>query len=135
MSEEKEIISSLQEQIAVKENSNENNSQLGSRNPKLISCRVCGCKVLLPNKAELIERPLFLHFDKQSSGQTGETVTRFWDVRDMYTFENIAFSKTVAEKNFKYLTCADCEREVIGIHYLDDPSHFLLAESRVKYVD
>jgi guanine nucleotide exchange factor len=54
-------------------------------------------------------------------------------VRDMFDFENIAFAHTVGD--FKYLTCADCEREVLGVQLLTAPGKpIYLCCSRVKYL-
>lgn len=43
-----------------------------------------------------------------------ESVSLFWAVKDMFTFQNVGFSNTVG--NNKYLTCADCEAGPIGYH-------------------
>lgn len=34
----------------------------------------------------------------------------------------------------RYLTCADCEKEVLGFQYLDEPKNFYLSYDRVAYV-
>ena len=72
--------------------------------------------------------------DKYSIGSepTGDTLTWFWLVRDMFHFENLGFSKTVDGK-VKYLICADCERGPIGWHSLDNRTEFLIAAERVQY--
>ena len=48
----------------------------------------------------------------------------------MTEFENMGFSRTV--ENYKYLTCADCEMDVVGIQYLDQPGLYLSC-GRVSY--
>ena len=47
-----------------------------------------------------------------------ELITEFWAVDDMYSFANIAFSRTVGR--FKYLCCADCEFGPLGFHELPE---------------
>lgn len=65
-----------------------------------------------------------------SSEPEAETLSQFWVVNDMYTFENVGFSHTVG--NNKYLTCADCEAGPIGFH--DIPSKIsYVSFSRVEY--
>lgn len=60
-----------------------------------------------------------------------QKLTRFWVVADMFTFENIAFSHTVA--NTKYLICADCEIGPVGYHDLATKRCYI-ALQRVKHV-
>ena len=60
-----------------------------------------------------------------------ETLSDFWLVIDMYTFENVGFSKTV--NTTKYLICADCEIGPIGFVNLEDKTKHYIALSRVKH--
>jgi hypothetical protein len=55
----------------------------------------------------------------------------FWHVQGMMTFFNIGFTHAVGE--FKYLTCADCEKEVLGIVFTASPEELFLAAHRVAY--
>ena len=41
-----------------------------------------------------------------------EVIKDYWVVEDMYSFENVGFSNSVA--GVKYLSCADCEVGPIG---------------------
>lgn len=66
----------------------------------------------------------------KGEGETKETITDYWLVEDMYTFENVGVSKTV--NNVRYLACADCERGPIGWQDLDSNKSYI-ALSRVKY--
>lgn len=51
----------------------------------------------------------------------------------MFHFENMGFAHTVGD--LKYLTCADCEREVLGVQLLSAPGKpIYLACARVKYL-
>ena len=52
-------------------------------------------------------------FEKDKQGQK-ETLTRFFEVGDMFQFDNLGFTKTVG--NTKYLSCADCDLGPIGYH-------------------
>lgn len=60
-----------------------------------------------------------------------EALKQFWQVNDMFTFENIGFSNTV--KNTKYLICADCEMGPVGYHDIVSKICFI-ALKRVKHV-
>ncbi|MBN3285725.1 MSS4 factor, partial [Polyodon spathula] len=62
---------------------------------------------------------------------SGEQLKDHWLVDDMYTFENVGFTKDVG--NIKYLICADCEVGPIGWHCLDDKKSFYVALDRVKH--
>ncbi|CAH1985631.1 unnamed protein product [Acanthoscelides obtectus] len=59
---------------------------------------------------------------KEADPET-ESVSSFWVVKDMFTFQNVGFSNTVGTT--KYLSCADCEAGPIGYHDLN---------SRISYV-
>lgn len=80
-------------------------------------------------------RQIFLpHMKKKSENQApddGETLTDFWLVKDMFTFENVGFSNTVENK--KFLICADCEVGPIGCQDLADAINLYVALSRVKH--
>lgn len=60
-----------------------------------------------------------------------ELLSQYWLVIDMFTFENVGFTKTVGTT--KYLICADCEIGPIGFVNLEDKSKHYVALSRVKY--
>lgn len=62
----------------------------------------------------------------------GDTLTAHWFVDDMFTFENVGFTKDVGR--IKYLICADCEIGPIGWHCLDDKKGFYIAMERVDHV-
>ncbi len=58
-----------------------------------------------------------LHTDKQGrNAETKQVLDNFWQITNMMDFENIGFSHTV-DGTYKYLTCADCERSVLGNYY------------------
>lgn len=123
-------------------------------------CRRCGCAILGPASAVLVRRRpealsedlLFLRA-QQPAARDGGLVC--WHLRDMYDFLNIGFTRTTKklggeealqryqeerarsgaapERPVRYLTCADCEREVLGFQYLDEPADFYLLADRVLY--
>ena len=55
----------------------------------------------------------------------------------MFDFENLAFTKSVKLDQHRYLTCADCEIEIVGINhlpgYVADPNTHYIACSRIAY--
>ncbi|TRY59713.1 hypothetical protein DNTS_002507 [Danionella cerebrum] len=125
--------------------SKQTSSSEGSVNPSLVSedgknvkavlCQGCGSKVLCPGMALFAEKELFLPSMRQktSIGQSGgaldgDTLMSHWLVDDMYTFENVGFTKDVGK--VKYLICADCEIGPIGWHSLDDKKSFYVALDR-----
>ncbi len=86
----------------------------------------------------VFSRQLFLPSMRKKSGLStaegsvdGDTLTAHWFVDDMYTFENVGFTKDVGR--IKYLICADCEIGPIGWHCLDDKKSFYVAVERVNH--
>lgn len=57
-----------------------------------------------------------------------ESVSAFWKVRDMFTFQNVGFTHTFDGN--KYLACADCEAGPIGFHDVENKASYV-ALSRV----
>lgn len=68
--------------------------------------------------------------ENQAAGE-GETLSDFWLVKDMFTFENVGFTNTVDNK--KFLICADCEVGPIGWQDLADSVNLYVALERVVY--
>uniref|UniRef100_H3AVW4 Guanine nucleotide exchange factor MSS4 n=1 Tax=Latimeria chalumnae TaxID=7897 RepID=H3AVW4_LATCH len=108
------------------------------RNSRAVLCQRCGSKVLSAGSALLATKQLFLPSMKKSSalssggsGVDGEELQEHWLVDDMFTFENVGFTKDVG--NIKYLICADCEVGPIGWHCLEDKKSFYVALDRVKH--
>ncbi len=63
-----------------------------------------------------------------------EVCTKFWFIADMFDFENIGFLRvTEARPNLKYLTCAGCEKGVLGVQLLEEKRIYLEAQ-RVRYL-
>lgn len=123
-------------------------------------CRRCGCAILGPATAVLVRRRpealsedlLFLRAQRPEQRDGGLVC---WHLRGMYDFLNIGFTRTTKklsgeealqrfkeeqarrgaapERPVRYLTCADCEREVLGFQYLDEPADFYLLADRVLY--
>ncbi|KAL4622440.1 guanine nucleotide exchange factor MSS4 [Arapaima gigas] len=109
------------------------------KNSKSVVCQRCGSKVLSPGSAQFAEKELFLPSMRKKTGivgaegtMDGDTLTAHWLVDDMYTFENVGFTKDVGK--VKYLICADCEIGPIGWHCLDDKKSFYVALERVSHV-
>ncbi|KAL0978238.1 hypothetical protein UPYG_G00167860 [Umbra pygmaea] len=130
-----------QEQCALSERCVDRSSLVSEdgTNLKSVLCQRCGSKVLCPGMAAFAEKELFLPSMRkkttitQSEGSMdGDTLTAHWLVDDMYTFENVGFTKDVGR--IKYLICADCEIGPIGWHCLDDKKSFYVALERVDHV-
>lgn len=61
---------------------------------------------------------------------SGETCEQFWVVSDPFQLENMTFSRTV--EGLKYLSCGECEKEVIGVQLLPATQVYVSVE-KVKY--
>ncbi|XP_053102452.1 guanine nucleotide exchange factor MSS4 [Hemicordylus capensis] len=107
------------------------------RNRKAVLCQRCGSRVLLPGAAIFARRELFLPSMKKktalvcNSDPDGDVLQNHWLVDDMFSFENVGFTKDVG--NIKFLVCADCEIGPIGWHCLDDKKSFYVALDRVSH--
>lgn len=66
-----------------------------------------------------------------AGGGGGDVLREHWLVRDMFSFENVGFTRDVG--NVKFLVCADCEAGPIGWHCLDDKDSFYVALERVAH--
>ncbi|EDV25476.1 uncharacterized protein TRIADDRAFT_23935 [Trichoplax adhaerens] len=126
------------------QSASDSNHQLTAdgKNAQMIICPNCRCKILLKKTAELVNTDIFLPYmrvkkntSNQESGQVdGEQLSQFWKVDNMFTFENVGFTKTVGS-SIKYLICADCEIGPIGWHDINDKTTFLIATQRIHYSD
>ncbi|XP_068275401.1 guanine nucleotide exchange factor MSS4 [Nyctibius grandis] len=105
------------------------------RNLKAVLCQRCGSRVLLPGAATFARRELLLPAMRKkaaaAAGGGGDVVREHWLVRDMFSFENVGFTRDVG--NVKFLVCADCEAGPIGWHCLDDKDSFYVALDRVAH--
>lgn len=95
------------------------------RNTVRILCPACGCLLLREDKAVKVE------VEYQIPNDQGEAVSErlFWRVDDVMAFDNIAVSKEVNSQ--KLLTCAECERSILGAMDLPSRTCFLCC-SRVR---
>ncbi|KAG8451345.1 hypothetical protein GDO86_003523 [Hymenochirus boettgeri] len=107
------------------------------KNSRAVLCQRCSCRVLSAGVATLTKRELHLpSMRKKSSLAEGsspdsELLVEHWLVHDMFTFENVGFTKDVG--SIKYLVCADCEVGPIGWHSLEEKSNFYVALERVRH--
>ncbi|XP_035417426.1 guanine nucleotide exchange factor MSS4 [Cygnus atratus] len=105
------------------------------RNLKAVLCQRCGSRVLLPGAATFARRELLLPAMRKkavaAAASGGDVVQEHWLVRDMFSFENVGFTRDVG--NVKFLVCADCEAGPIGWHCLDDKDSFYVALERVAH--
>ncbi|KAJ8977954.1 hypothetical protein NQ317_008146 [Molorchus minor] len=115
-------------------NENYQNEISDGKNLRNVTCKYCESVILTPNSASFTSFEFQLPLIRQSKATEAEPETElislFWQVNQMYTFQNVGFSNTVG--NNKYLTCADCEAGPIG--YYDIPSSIsYVALSRVNH--
>lgn len=119
---------------------NKNQSQLGKlgtgdKNTTRIRCERCNSLIISPGNATYATKEIFLpHMKKKSDTQKaddGETLNEFWLVDNMFTFDNVGFSKNVG--TYKFLICADCEVGPIGWHDTTHAAEFYVALDRVAH--
>ncbi|KAM4700749.1 guanine nucleotide exchange factor MSS4 [Discoglossus pictus] len=107
------------------------------KNSRAVLCLRCGSRVLSAGVATLAKRELLLPSMKKKSSLTEssppdcELLVEHWLVHDMFTFENVGFTKDVG--SIKFLVCADCEVGPIGWHSLEEKSNFYVALERVSH--
>ncbi|XP_055546478.1 guanine nucleotide exchange factor MSS4 homolog [Wyeomyia smithii] len=108
------------------------------KNKTHVKCNHCGSVILKSGTADYVEKEFELPEPYRNHTREGvaefvcEKFKDFWEVLDMYTFENICFSKTV--DNVKYLICADCEIGPVGYQDLQLKRCYI-ALQRVKHED
>uniref|UniRef100_A0A1E1WAU3 Guanine nucleotide exchange factor MSS4 homolog n=1 Tax=Pectinophora gossypiella TaxID=13191 RepID=A0A1E1WAU3_PECGO len=105
------------------------------KNKLVVKCKFCGSKMLDKKSAKYItqekELPLMQQDVNRKEGEIqNEIVKEFYHVENMYTFENIGFTHTVA--NHKYLSCADCDAGPVG-YYDMDTKHSYVALCRIVH--
>jgi hypothetical protein len=63
-------------------------------------------------------------------------LNKHWCIGDQMDFENIGVTRAIST-DYKYLTCADCDRGPVGIFLTQEPAgnQFYVADARVKYLD
>jgi hypothetical protein len=101
--EEKKLKEKYFESFITKENKNKNK----------IYCKRCNT-IIFKNNVGTLETKIELNIPNSK----GELVqyNNFWILTDMYSFENISFTRSPGIKDvYKYLTCANCENYAIGI--------------------
>uniref|UniRef100_A0A8C5T2Y9 Guanine nucleotide exchange factor MSS4 n=1 Tax=Malurus cyaneus samueli TaxID=2593467 RepID=A0A8C5T2Y9_9PASS len=99
------------------------------RNLRAVLCQRCGSRVLLPGA--LLLPAMRKKAAAAAAGGGGDVLREHWLVRDMFSFENVGFTRDVG--NVKFLVCADCEAGPIGWHCLDDKDSFYVALERVAH--
>merc|ERR1711977_498229 len=100
------------------------------KNTMVIRCKRCNCRIISAGKCELVEQEENV---KDGKGEE-EALHWFWRVADVFDYDNIAFTRAGEGATLKYLTCADCEHEALGIMYLAEKWSVLSAK-KVKYAD
>ncbi|CAF0757048.1 unnamed protein product [Didymodactylos carnosus] len=133
---------------------NDMNFTVGEQNAKTIVCLYCDDIILRPKTGKYEQKNILLprmDMKKTSTSSSSndnsipingndhlcDSIDYYWLVNDMFTFENVGFSKTV-NNNVKYLICSNCERGPIGYCELDPTTgqldkQFYVAFDRVKY--
>uniref|UniRef100_UPI00358ECC28 guanine nucleotide exchange factor MSS4-like n=1 Tax=Myxine glutinosa TaxID=7769 RepID=UPI00358ECC28 len=115
-------------------------------NSKSVLCLNCGLVMLRPGLAQITTRQMSLPcvYQKKAVAEAEEpqteTLEHHWIVDDMYTFENVGFTKAAngaavgSETMLRYLACGDCGTGPIGWHSPSIvPHEFFVALSRVKH--
>eukprot|EP00730_Choanoeca_flexa_P014737 TRINITY_DN6551_c0_g1_i4.p1 TRINITY_DN6551_c0_g1~~TRINITY_DN6551_c0_g1_i4.p1 ORF type:complete len:135 (+),score=14.20 TRINITY_DN6551_c0_g1_i4:2-406(+) len=107
------------------------------KNRRRIRCGICNSSILSKGVSKYarmrIALPTALQRGQNADGDTNsDDIEHFWQVTDMFAFDNVGFTKTVG--NIKYLSCADCEFGPIGFHDItSNPKTYNVAHARIKY--
>eukprot|EP00658_Telonema_sp_P-2_P000227 TRINITY_DN10078_c0_g1_i3.p1 TRINITY_DN10078_c0_g1~~TRINITY_DN10078_c0_g1_i3.p1 ORF type:complete len:114 (+),score=27.30 TRINITY_DN10078_c0_g1_i3:312-653(+) len=75
-----------------------------------------------------------MQHEMKSFDGVGETLSQFWRIPDPFTYDNIGSCRAGPGDDFKYLTCAECEYEPIGVQTIGAQDS-LLCHTRVVYDD
>uniref|UniRef100_A0A1B6GY33 Guanine nucleotide exchange factor MSS4 n=1 Tax=Cuerna arida TaxID=1464854 RepID=A0A1B6GY33_9HEMI len=109
----------------------------GGKNKQTVFCIQCPSKILCKGAGHYKEIEFSLpNAGPRKIGSEGvvdkEVLKDYWQVDNIYDFENIGYSNTV--DGHKYLICADCEVGPLGWQNLETKASYL-AVARVKYGD
>ncbi|CAL8084758.1 unnamed protein product [Calicophoron daubneyi] len=105
-----------------------------------VCCPRCSSVILRKNAAKLVKKerslPVYARkteLDTHSGDFPTDTLDQFWTVNDMFTFENVGFTRDV--DSVRYLTCADCELGPIGYHDTKEgpPTVYYIALKRTSH--
>ncbi|ALC38906.1 CG7787 [Drosophila busckii] len=110
---------------------------VNNKNKTNVRCQFCNSLMLKAQEGSYcqqeIDVPLMMQKqDRGADALNTETLSHFWMIADMMTFENIGFSHTVDGR--KFLVCADCERGPVGYHEISSKRCYLALE-RVVHKD
>lgn len=94
-------------------------------NRQRVRCVHCGSVVLQPGAGTL--QPFPRRLPAASAGQEERQFDRWWEVRDMFGFDNVGFTNTTGD-HVKFLSCADCDRGPIGFHDLNTKHSFVAVD-------
>jgi hypothetical protein len=61
-----------------------------------------------------------------------KTFGRWWKVDDMMKFHNIGFSRAIQGSGMRYLTCPDCEKDILGYNVVSNTKEYFLCADRVQ---
>ncbi|KAF2364240.1 Mss4 [Trinorchestia longiramus] len=96
-----------------------------------VHCDTCILNPLAASHSALLHRLPTPTQRKDDPNTQTEELGEWWEVNDMFTFENIGFSNTVDDT--KYLVCANCDRGPVGYHHIPTKKSFV-ALGRVKHI-
>ncbi|XP_005187760.1 guanine nucleotide exchange factor MSS4 homolog [Musca domestica] len=95
---------------------------LNEKNKQEVRCRFCNSLMLKEQEGTYESKQFDLPLTHQKNTKDintieTESLSDFWVINDMFTFENIGFSNTVDKR--KFLICADCDMGPVGYHDID----------------
>eukprot|EP00562_Extubocellulus_spinifer_P011572 CAMPEP_0178544682 /NCGR_PEP_ID=MMETSP0697-20121206/3246_1 /TAXON_ID=265572 /ORGANISM="Extubocellulus spinifer, Strain CCMP396" /LENGTH=199 /DNA_ID=CAMNT_0020177213 /DNA_START=11 /DNA_END=610 /DNA_ORIENTATION=- len=105
----------------------ENLTTDGGVNSNPLYCRHCGSQFLDVKKAQRVENEMSQsHLQRLNDASSTEVSSSFWQVNDMWDFDNFGQSRPVgvsasADPNVTpetvYVVCADCEKGPVGVRW------------------
>ncbi|XP_061400966.1 guanine nucleotide exchange factor MSS4 homolog [Musca vetustissima] len=98
------------------------------KNKQEVRCRFCNSLMLKEQEGSYESKPFDLPLMHQKNTKDINTIeceslSDYWIINDMFTFENIGFSNTVDKR--KFLICADCDMGPVGYHDIDTKKCYL----------
>lgn len=122
------------------------NTSTQGTNEKSLFCKHCGSQFLSADKAKKVEHERSqTHFQEvadsndQKDGVKDTISSVFWEIGDVWDFDNIGQTRAVTSSTFEgvtpetvYVVCADCERGPVGIRWAPNEPYYV-AHSQVIY--
>ncbi|KAL9655400.1 hypothetical protein ABK040_011241 [Willaertia magna] len=132
MSESSSSSSSSTSQQQQIEQPTEHQQQLNKHH---IHCNHCNLKLIKANIGTILQNETHsLPITSNQQQQLNNEYSEWIYLTDIFQFENIAFSNTIKNTDIKYLICAECEHDILGIAFMNNKK-YLIAKHLITLKD